>query len=249
MEESVRCRANPCAWDLPLRLALAVLAGYRGGFIFPFMFAGQSIGMGIALGLEGILHVSPAAAALACACAINVAVTRTVLATPIVLATLSGRTDVFPTLLVASIVSLYVPGQESIIKAARKRWLRAELDGSAELVDGYTPRIDRNRVVVQKYAPHRQTRRAASPRAASPRAASPRAASPRAASPRACRPVAHLCSVVTRLPACPVTCHGSRSNRTTPSSSLHGGGAFAGIFGELNAKELADKLNEVKVAK
>ena len=234
MEESVRCRANPCAWDLPLRLALAVLAGYRGGFIFPFMFAGQSIGMGIALGLEGILHVSPAAAALACACAINVAVTRTVLATPIVLATLSGRTDVFPTLLVASIVSLYVPGQESIIKAARKRWLRAELDGSAELVDGYTPRIDRNRVVVQKYAPHRQTRRAASPRAASP---------------RACRPVAHLCSVVTRLPACPVTCHGSRSNRTTPSSSLHGGGAFAGIFGELNAKELADKLNEVKVAK
>ena len=134
-------------------ISITVLAGYRGGFIFPFMFAGHSIGMGIALALQGTFAISPAAAALSCACAINVAVTRTVLATPIVLASLSGRTDVFPTLLVASIVSLYVPGNESIIKAARKRWLRAELEGTEDMRDGVTPRLDRNRVVVQKCEP------------------------------------------------------------------------------------------------
>lgn len=130
-------------------ISVTVLAGYRGGFIFPFMFAGHSIGTGLSIALAGIVPLSPAAAALSCACAINVAVTRTVLATPIVLATISGRTDCFPTLLVASIVSLYMTGNESIIKAARKRYLRAELEGTEDMKDGATPRLERNRIVVQ----------------------------------------------------------------------------------------------------
>ena len=67
------------------------------------------------------------------------AVTRTVLATPIVLSTLSGRVDCFPTLLVASIVATYITGDESVIKAARSRWLRSELDGSELLVDKDAP--------------------------------------------------------------------------------------------------------------
>jgi len=131
-----------------LAISITVLAGYRGGFIFPFMFAGHAIGSGLAIALPPLIgfEISQGAASLCCACAINVAVTRTVLATPVVMATLSGRTDVFPMLLVASIVSLYVTGKESIIKAARKRWLRAELDGAAELDDGETP-MERNRVV------------------------------------------------------------------------------------------------------
>merc|ERR1719326_2660213 len=118
-------------------ISFTVLAGYRGGFIFPFMFAGHSVGTGIALYAQTLVaaHISPAAAALCCACSINVAVTRTVLATPVVLATLSGRTDVFPMLLVASIVSLYMTGDEAIIKAARKRWLRAELEGAEIMTD------------------------------------------------------------------------------------------------------------------
>ena len=74
----------------------------------------------------------------------QVAVTRTVLATPIVLTTLSARPDVMPTLVVASIVSLYVTGDESIIKAARKRWLRHELDG-CEVLDDPSPQIQRRR--------------------------------------------------------------------------------------------------------
>ena len=121
-----------------LAISFTVLAGYRGGFIFPFMFAGHSIGTGLSLVFP---FMSQGAAALGCACAINVAVTRTVLATPIVLSTLSGRVDCFPTLLVASLVSLYVTGDESIIKAARGRWLRSELDGAAELVDSDAPMV------------------------------------------------------------------------------------------------------------
>ena len=131
-------------------ISITVLAGYRGGFIFPFMFAGHSVGTGIALYMQTLVtaHISPAAAALCCACSINVAVTRTVLATPVVLATLSGRTDIFPMLLVSSIISLYVTGDESIIKAARKRWLRKELDGT-ELMTDRNKDLDRNRVVLK----------------------------------------------------------------------------------------------------
>lgn len=128
-------------------ISITVLAGYRGGFIFPFMFAGHAIGTGLWYPLAAYgVPLSHAATALSCACAINVAVTRTVLATPIVLSALSGRIDVFPTLLVASLVALYVTGDESIIKAARKRWLRSELDGT-ELMTDRSPAMVRNRVV------------------------------------------------------------------------------------------------------
>jgi len=128
-------------------ISITVLAGYRGGFIFPFMFAGHSIGTACFYFLAGYgIHTSQAAAALSFAAAINVAVTRTVLATPIVLASLSGRTDVFPHLLVASLVALWVTGEESIIKAARKRWLRAELEGTSAMTDR-TPTLERRRLV------------------------------------------------------------------------------------------------------
>merc|ERR1719502_971153 len=129
-----------------IAISITVLAGYRGGFIFPFMFAGHSVGMGLSIATGGFF--SPAAAALGVAGSINVAVTRTVLATPIVLSTLSGRVDCFPTLLVSSIVALYITGDESIIKAARSRWLRSELDGSELLVDQNAP-MERKRTRVR----------------------------------------------------------------------------------------------------
>lgn len=122
-------------------ISATVLAGYRGGFIFPFMFAGHSIGAALAIFFP---ILSPAAASLCIACAINVSVTRTILATPIVLSALSGRVDVFPTLLVSSLVAAYVSGDEAIIKSARKRFLRAELDGT-ELLTDRTPQLDRRR--------------------------------------------------------------------------------------------------------
>jgi len=127
-------------------ISITVLAGYRGGFIFPFMFAGHSIGSAVHfLAAAHGFHISQAGAALCFACAINVSVTRTVLATPIVLSSLSGRTDVFPELLVASLVAIWVTGDESIIKAARKRWQRSELEGAENLTDRTKP-MERNRL-------------------------------------------------------------------------------------------------------
>ena len=115
------------AWLVAIGLAklvaitITVLAGYRGGFIFPFMFAGLALGTGFATFLSAYVpEMSPAACALSMACAINASVTRTVLASPIVLASLAGRTDCFPTLLVASIVAMQMTGDEAIIVAARR---------------------------------------------------------------------------------------------------------------------------------
>ena len=66
----------------------------------------------------------------------------------IVLATLSGRVDCFPSLLVASLVATYITGDEAVIKAARKRWLRNELDG-AELLTDRTPKMERVRTRIK----------------------------------------------------------------------------------------------------
>ena len=128
-----------------LAITVTMIGGFRGGFIFPFMFAGHAIGTAVAIagGWVGI-PLSHAAGALCTACAINVAVTRTVIATPIVLASLSGRPDTLPTLLVASLVSLWVTADESVIKDARKRWLRVELEGCDAMEDP-SPDIVRRR--------------------------------------------------------------------------------------------------------
>ena len=92
------------------------------------MHAGIAIGGAIALMLpddlpgiysnELLVH---AGLALSIGGAINVAATRTVLATPIVMCSLSGRIDVLPVCLVASVTSLFATDGVSIIAAARHR--------------------------------------------------------------------------------------------------------------------------------
>ena len=106
-------------------IGVTVLAGYRGGFIFPFMVSGVAIGCGFArAGADaGLLRgaVAEPLCALCLAAGINTCVTRTVLATPIVLVSISDRVDALPVALVASIVALHVTQDESVIKAARTR--------------------------------------------------------------------------------------------------------------------------------
>ena len=107
-------------------ISITVLAGYRGGFIFPFYFCGIAFGVVIHRLVPGL---SLATAALSLAAAINTSVTRTVLATPVVLIGLSGRPDVLPCVLVASVVSLYMTGDVAIIKASRARRKTQEILG------------------------------------------------------------------------------------------------------------------------
>lgn len=132
-------------------IGVSVLAGYRGGFIFPFMFAGNCLGCMLShlsdLMLGPALHahvgLDLAAGALGMAASINTAVTRTVLATPIVLITLSARPDVFPSVLISSVISLYMTGDTAIITAARKR-LRREQLGADQLTDCWTDKADKS---------------------------------------------------------------------------------------------------------
>ena len=117
-------------------IGVTVLAGYRGGFIFPFMVSGVAIGCGFArAGADaGLLRgaVAEPLCALCLAAGINTCVTRTVLATPIVLVSISDRVDALPVALVASIVALHVTQDESVIKAARPRDSFEDLAGLAE---------------------------------------------------------------------------------------------------------------------
>ena len=112
-------------------IGASALGGYRGGFIFPFFFAAVAMGLALsALTSTYIVYVSPTACALGLATALNVAVTKTILATPIVLCEISGRVDVLPCLLVASILALLLSDGTHIIKAARSR---VDNDGEHEL--------------------------------------------------------------------------------------------------------------------
>ena len=108
-----------------LAINITILAGYRGGFIFPLMNAGIGIGSAIAMGLP-LGTVSLSEAALSFAAAITTAVTRTVLATPLVLTSLTGRVELFPMMLIASIVSLHLTSHVAVITQAQQRSMEGE---------------------------------------------------------------------------------------------------------------------------
>uniref|UniRef100_A0A7S4EUW2 Chloride channel protein n=2 Tax=Chrysotila carterae TaxID=13221 RepID=A0A7S4EUW2_CHRCT len=99
-------------------ISITVLSGYRGGFIFPFIFSGHTLGTGLALLIPAL---SPTAAALSCAAAINASVTRTWLSSPLIVCFLSGQLQCMPMVLVASITALFVIGDPAIIKGAQSR--------------------------------------------------------------------------------------------------------------------------------
>ena len=143
-----------------LSICITILAGYRGGFIFPLMNAGSkaasarasaaprplrmaspcsqqipcfltacaastlAAAVGIGVGVSMVApagSVSLSAAALSFAAALNTAVTRSVLSTPLVLTSLTGRVDLFPTILAASIISLHLTSHVAVITCAAPR--------------------------------------------------------------------------------------------------------------------------------
>ena len=70
---------------------------------------------------EGIAHAAGDTGALGLGAAINTAATRCVFATPVIMATLSGRADAFTTLFVSSLVSLVITSNDAVILAAKSR--------------------------------------------------------------------------------------------------------------------------------
>jgi H+/Cl- antiporter ClcA len=86
-------------------ISWTVAGGYRGGFIFPLFAAGMAFGRAIVF----IIPVIPIQlATLGMAAAINVSITRTALATPVILVYLSGESDCLAGVMASSLTALFV---------------------------------------------------------------------------------------------------------------------------------------------
>jgi H+/Cl- antiporter ClcA len=93
---------------------VTLLAGFRGGFIFPLMAAGASMGISLhmvatSLASEELMASFPLVLwAMCMAAAVNCAVTRTPLATPLILCALSGQGSALVPCLAAALTSLFL---------------------------------------------------------------------------------------------------------------------------------------------
>lgn len=90
-----------------IAISFTVAGGYRGGYIFPLFAASAALGRAFFF----ICPFIPVQLCVLCvAAAVNVAVTRTSLASTIILAYLAGEPSAVASILMASLVSLFVTG-------------------------------------------------------------------------------------------------------------------------------------------
>lgn len=90
-----------------IAISFTVAGGYRGGFIFPLFSTGAALGRMIGFFVPGI----PVQLAVLCmAASINVAITRTSIATTLILCYLSGEQCALSAVLASSLVSLFATG-------------------------------------------------------------------------------------------------------------------------------------------
>ncbi len=101
-----------------IAISFTVSGGYRGGFIFPFFAAGAAFGRCL---VWFVPAVPMSLACLSFAAAINVGITRTSLATPIILCFLSGEQNAMSGVLAASLVSLFATTYMPFIKSQKPR--------------------------------------------------------------------------------------------------------------------------------
>lgn len=85
-------------------ISFTVAGGYRGGFIFPFFASGAALGRCFHMFFP---FLPIPLCCLGFAAAINVGITRTSLATPIILCFLAGEPNALSGVLAASLVSLF----------------------------------------------------------------------------------------------------------------------------------------------
>ena len=98
----------------------------QGGFIFPLFFAGASLGHALLsvtddLVPPGLVAASPVLMCMCFAAGLNVAVTRTPFASPLILATLSGQPNIMAPALCAALASLFVTRSSKFIGPQRDR--------------------------------------------------------------------------------------------------------------------------------
>lgn len=107
-----------------IAISFTVAGGYRGGYIFPAFASASALGRAIYF----VCPFIPAELCVLCmAAALNVALTRTALATTLILAYLSGEQQTISSILAASLVSLFVTAYMPFIKSQA---VRADIDNS-----------------------------------------------------------------------------------------------------------------------
>jgi H+/Cl- antiporter ClcA len=105
-------------------ISVTLLAGFRGGFIFPLFAVGTALGtalrlfLGDWLPMDGFPHVL---FAMTFAAGLNTAITRTPVATPIILTTLCGQPEAAVPCLSAAMVALFMTKQVPFIMSQSHR--------------------------------------------------------------------------------------------------------------------------------
>ena len=90
-----------------IAISFTVSGGYRGGYIFPMFAAGAALGRAVYF-LCPFMEMQ--VCVLCMAAALNVALTRTAIATTLILAFLSGEQNAVTPILASALVSLFVTG-------------------------------------------------------------------------------------------------------------------------------------------
>jgi len=108
-----------------IAVSFTVAGGLRGGFIFPLMCSGCAFGRFLYFFLPDTISMQ--VVVLCTAAAMNVAITRTTLATTLILAFLPGEPIAVPPLLMASLCSLFATSYMPFIKS---QITRSDIDHS-----------------------------------------------------------------------------------------------------------------------
>ena len=108
-----------------IAISFTVAGGLRGGYIFPLMCAGAAFGRFVDHFFPDIVPVQ--VSVLCMAAGINVAITRTALASTLILAFLPGEPCAIPAILMASLSSLFATAYVPFIKT---QITRSDIDHS-----------------------------------------------------------------------------------------------------------------------
>ena len=106
-----------------LTINISVVAGMRGGFIFPLMFSGACLGRGLAM-IEGIpwfSDQSPVLASMVLAGSVCTGITRTPFAVALILTTLSGDPGVAAPTLCGALTTFFLLMNKPFFKQQRDR--------------------------------------------------------------------------------------------------------------------------------
>lgn len=100
-----------------LAISCTLHSGFRGGFIFPLFYIGAAIGLAISLGFP---QIHPTIAMVCLMASVNVAITKTPISTTVILSVIAD-TSMVPVIIIASLTSLLLTTQVSLIATQRSR--------------------------------------------------------------------------------------------------------------------------------